>query len=88
MTNTEMAALAQVAAGTSSPWMSMQEAADYSRCHYQTVFQACRRYTDGDRSSKALKNFQDGPGCKRNLLRADVDRWVQRLPPARATRIP
>lgn len=75
------------AAPAVSTWMSMQEAAAYARRHYQTVYEACRRYTDGDRSSKALKNFQEGPCCKRDLLRADVDRWVQKLPPARATRI-
>lgn len=68
-------------------WMSMQEAAVYARRHYQTVFAACRRYTAGDRSFKALKNFQDGPGCKRDLLLADVERWIQRMPPSRATRV-
>lgn len=73
--------------GDQSPWMTLPEAAIYARRHKQTVMLACQAYISGDRSKKALKCSQAGHKCRYSLLRADVDRWVQGLPPSRATRV-
>lgn len=71
----------------SSPWMTLPEAASRARRHKQTVMLACQAYISGDRTKKALKCTQAGHKCRYSLLAADVDRWVQGLPPARATRV-
>ena len=68
-----------------SPWMTTKEAAVYARRHVKTISAACRLYTKGDRSSRALKNCQRETWAHRQLLRSDVDRWIRGEPPSRAT---
>ena len=68
-------------------WISVRQAATRSGRCYDTVLLACQAYQSGDRSKKALKCEQGGHKCRYSLLRADVDRWAQCLPPSRATRV-
>lgn len=72
---------------TPSPWMSVRQAAAYAGNCYDTVLLACQAYISGDRSPRALKCSQRGHKCRHKILRADVDRWNEGLPPSRATRV-
>ena len=69
------------------PWMSVRQAAKRSGYCYDTVLLACQAYVSNDRSPRALRCSQRGHKCRYRILRADVDRWVQGLPPSRATRV-
>lgn len=69
-----------------SPWMTVKEAAVYSRRHYQTVLHALQ--------DEELAGFQDENaktggrrGCRWKVHRTDVDRWMQGLAPRKATRL-
>lgn len=65
-----------------SPWLTLPEAAEYSKYSYRHVRAACIAYQRyGDRG---LKNSQ--PGREYRIHVADVDRWIEGKPPSRSTR--
>ncbi len=71
---------------TGSPWMTLQETADYLRMHVRTVQQKTLEY---DRSSgkSGLKSRQpSGPDGKRLVHIGDADRYLEKQPPSRGTR--
>lgn len=70
-----------------TPWMTVREAATYSRRHYKTVLRALQEYARGVTNHRALAGFQADANCMWSVHRDDVDRWVRRMPPTRARRI-
>lgn len=71
---------------TSSPWMTIEEAADYLRMHLRTVQQKALDY-DRSNGKRGLKNVQpSGPGGKRLVHIGDADRWLESQPPSRGNR--
>lgn len=87
MSTAEQVTSAPQPQAATSPWMSVRQAAEYSGYCYDTVLLACQAYVSGDRSRHALKTSQRGHKARHRILRPDLDRWVQGLPPSRATRV-
>jgi excisionase family DNA binding protein len=51
-----------------SPWLTPQEAAEYRRCHINTIRKALR--------SGALKGAQPNPGGNWLIHRDAIDAWI------------
>lgn len=49
-------------------WMTAREAAEYARCHWRTITDACR--------AGALDGVQRGRNCTWRVRRDDVDTWL------------
>lgn len=49
-------------------WMTAREAADYARCHWRTITDACR--------SGELIGYQRKVNATWRVRRVDVDRWL------------
>jgi excisionase family DNA binding protein len=56
-------------------WMTAREAADYARCHWRTITDACR--------SGELRGYQRARNATWRVLRDDVDEWLGVKPPVR-----
>jgi excisionase family DNA binding protein len=49
-------------------WMTAREAAEYARCHWRTLTDACR--------AGELPGVQRARNCTWRVRRADVDAWL------------
>lgn len=65
-----------------SPWLTLLEAAEYSKFTYRHVRNACIEYQRyGDRGLKCAQ-----PDRFYRIHVADLDRWIEGLAPTRARR--
>lgn len=62
-------------ATVTTPWMTVKEAAAYSRRHEKTVRTALHEYVSS-RGRRGLRGSQPAANCTWRLRREDVDAWL------------
>lgn len=65
-----------------SPWLTVQEAATYSRRHAQTLYTALRQYRSSH-GRRGLRGSQNGDNCAWRIQRVDLDAWMEGQAPTR-----
>ncbi|MBE1501362.1 hypothetical protein H4696_008462 [Amycolatopsis lexingtonensis] len=69
-------------AETSTPWLTPREAADWIRCHKDTILRACREW-DETNGKSGLKSEQRVRNGRRKIHRDDLERWAAGKAPTR-----